>query len=56
MALGHYPHSLHDPEFRRVRETVFRVSSTLAVTLLLLTLLFAVIAVLGTVDPVVSGR
>ena len=45
----------HDPEFRRVRETVFRVSSTLAVTLLLITLLFAVIAVIGAVDPAVPG-
>jgi hypothetical protein len=38
-----------------VRETVFRVSNTLAVTLLLITLLFAIIAVLGRVDPAVSG-
>ena len=37
------------------RETVFRVLNTLAVTLLLITLLFAVIAVLGTVDPAVPG-
>jgi hypothetical protein len=55
MAYCHYPHSPHDPEFGRLREMVFRVSSTLAVTLLLVTLLFAVVAVLGTIDPVVPG-
>jgi hypothetical protein len=56
MAYGHYRHCPHDPEFHRVvRETVFRVLNTLAVTLLLITLLFAIIAVLGRVDPAVSG-
>jgi hypothetical protein len=55
MAHGHYPHYPHDPGFHRMRETVFRVSSTLAVTLLLITLLFAVIAVLGSVGPAVPG-
>ena len=56
MAYGHYRHCPHDPEFHRVvRETVFRVLNTLAVTLLLITLLFAIIAVLGRVAPAVSG-
>ena len=56
MAYGHYRRCPYDPEFHRVvRETVFRVLNTLAVTLLFITLLFAILAVLGRIAPAVSG-
>jgi hypothetical protein len=56
MAYGLCRHCPHDPEFHRVvRETVFRVLNTSAVTLLLITLLFAIVAVLGRAAQAVSG-